>query len=407
MAIKNSKSLNEQIALFRYGLISPVIHQTASNQTKYFKDLAQKSFTPPSSTQKHFSWKTFKHWLRLYRLFRFDGLKPKTRNDASKSRKITDSLSQTISQLLESYLAISVSALFRLMLDQNYISPGRICESTLRKFIIDNQLINQTPTPTPRKKFEKPHINDLWIADFLHGPHLLIDGKKQKIFLVAIIDDHSRLIVGANWSLKENTTTLEIVFKQALLTYGLPKLFYCDNGQVFSSQHLIHSKPYDSPSRGKIERFFRTVRQNFLPLCCLENKYSLSGFNQLFITWLDQYHRRFHHGIEMPPLDKFLNDSKSYPVRRINPQDIDHIFYQTIHRLVKNDATVSINGILFETPAKYIGSMVEVRYPSDQPFDLYIYENDQPQVKLHRLNQIENSNLPFGSIKFSQGGSQS
>ncbi|MBU0566529.1 hypothetical protein KJ693_08570 [bacterium] len=62
-----------------------------------------------------------------------------------------------------------------------------------RKFITDNHLIQERPIPTPRKKFEKPHINDLWIADFMHGPHFIIDGKKRKTFLVAAIDDHSRL----------------------------------------------------------------------------------------------------------------------------------------------------------------------------------------------------------------------
>ncbi|MDI6794692.1 MAG: DDE-type integrase/transposase/recombinase [bacterium] len=212
-------------------------------------------------------------------------------------------------------------------------------------------------------------MNDLWTVDFLHGPQLIIDGKKHKTFLCAIIDDHSRLIVGASWSLKENTSALELIFKQALLTYGLPKLFYCDNGSVFSSQHLqlvcarlgialVHSKPYDSPSRGKIERFFRTIRQNFLPLCPLEEKYSLAELNQRFAAWLDQYHRRFHHGIQQAPLDKFLLDMKSISIRRTEPNELDRHFCQTLSRLVKNDATVSVNSILFEAPAKYIGSIL-------------------------------------------------
>ncbi len=414
----DNKSMDEQIALFRFGIISPVLYQTTANQAKYFKESANSSFDVPSYGRKKFGWKTFKHWLHLYRRFGFDGLKPKTRKDASISRKIDDSFAQIISQKFEEFPSISVSSLFRLLLDQNIISQGTICEATLRNYIINHNLLPENPPPSPRKKFEKPHINDLWIGDFLHGPYILINGKKHKIFLSAIIDDHSRVIVAANWSLYENSSALQIILKKALLTYGLPKLFYCDNGSVFSSQHLqlvcarigvalVHSKPYDSPSRGKIERFFRTVRQNFLPLCSLNDSYTLEQFNQLFSNWevaplaLDQYHRRIHQGIGQPPLDRFLDDMKNVQVRRISPDELEQFFYQTVHRLVKNDSTVSVNSILFEVPAKYIGSKIEIRYPFDKPCELYLYENDKPICKLNKLDAVENSSRSVEGIKFS------
>ncbi|MBU0700446.1 DDE-type integrase/transposase/recombinase [bacterium] len=128
----------------------------------------------------------------------------------------------------------------------------------------------------------------------------------------------------------ENSSALQVILKNAFLAYGLSKLFYCDNGSVFSSQHLqlvcarlgvtlVHSKPYDSPSRGKIERFFGTVRQDFLPLCSLNTPYSHDQFNQLFLGWLDQYHRRFYHGIQQASLDRFLGCMKNIQIRRISP----------------------------------------------------------------------------------------
>jgi len=411
----DNKSMDEQIALFRFGIISPVLQQTTLSQTKYFKEKAKAILDVPCLGRKQFGWKTFKHWLYLYRQFGFDGLKPKTRKDASVSRKITEPLAQVISQKIEEYPYISVSSLFRLLLNQNVISPGRICEATLRNYIINHNLLPENPPPIPRKKFEKPNINDLWIADFLHGPHILINGKKCKMFLSAIIDDHSRLIVGANWSLCENSSALQVILKNAFLTYGLPKLFYCDNGSVFSSQHLqlvcarlgvalVHSKPYDSPSRGKIERFFRTVRQDFLPLCSLNTPYSQDQFNQLFSNWLDQYHHRFHHGIGQAPLDRFLGCMKNIQIRRISPDELEQFFYQIVYRLVKNDSTVSVNSILFEAPHKYIGSKIEIRYPFDQPCSLYLYENDKPVCKLNKLDQVENSCRTVEGIKFSQGG---
>ncbi len=99
---------------------------------------------------------------------------------------------------------------------------------------------------------------------------------------------------------------------------------------------------------------------------------------------LDQYHRKIHQGIGQPPLDRFLDDMKNVQVRRISPDELEQFFYQTVHRLVKNDSTVSINSILFEVPAKYIGSKIEIRYPFDQLCELYLYENDKPVCKCQR-----------------------
>jgi putative transposase len=95
----------------------------------------------------------------------------------------------------------------------------------------------------------------------LHGPYIPNGRKKHKVFLIAAIDDHSRMIVGSRFFFRENSICLEMVFKEAIMHFGLPKAFYCDNGSMFSSSHLqlacarlgvalIHSRPYDSPSRG-------------------------------------------------------------------------------------------------------------------------------------------------------------
>ncbi len=213
----------------------------------------------------------------------------------------------------------------------------------------------------------------------MHGPPLFIDNKKRRLYLCGIIDDHSRLITGCKWLLSENSMALEIVLKEAILTYGIPNVFYCDNGAAFSSTHLqpacarleialIHSKPYDSPSRGKIERFRRTVREGFLTVIDRQQNYSLDRFNQMFEQWLqNHYYRVAHHSIGRPPLDCYLNDLKTTAVRRIEQNELDLYFYQTFKRTVKNDATISLNGVLFEVPPQYIGCKIEVRHPTGAP----------------------------------------
>lgn len=283
----------EKIALFRYGIIAPVMHDSGRGQTRYFKKMAQKVFDVPVYGRKKFNWKTFKSWLRTYRREGFDGLKPKTRADKGESRSIDDYLDNIIRQKFDEFPSLTISGLYRMLSDQGLVQDGSPCEATLRKYIDDQDLKPQAEPAKPRKKFEKPHVNDLWMSDFMHGQRFIIDGVKRKLFLCGIIDDHSRVLVGCRWTLHENTEALELVLKDALLTYGLPKMLYCDNGAVYAATHLqlvcarlgialVHSKPYDSPSRGKIERFWRTVRQGFLPLVPIDQNYSLDGFNKLF-----------------------------------------------------------------------------------------------------------------------------
>jgi putative transposase len=409
---RETATQTEKIALFRFGIIAPVLHDSGVKQTRYFKKMAQQVFDVPVYGRKKFNWKTFKSWLRKYRREGFEGLKPKTRADKGQSRIIDNYLDNIIRQKFDEFPSLKVAGLYHMLLDQGLIQANVPCEATLRKYIADQNLKPQAEPAKPRKKFEKPHVNDLWMSDFMHGQRFNIDGVKRKLFLCGIIDDHSRVLTGCRWTLQENTEALELVLKDALLTYGLPKMLYCDNGAVYASMHLqlvcarlgialVHSKPYDSPSRGKIERFWRTVRQSFLPLVPIDQNYSLDGFNTLFSDWLDQqYHRRFHHGILQPPLDRYIADVEHTSVRRINQNELELHFYQTYQRKVNNDATVSINSNLFELPAKYIGAKVELRHPTGQPRDLWLYENDQPVIKIQPVDLVLNSNSPFTGIRF-------
>jgi hypothetical protein len=210
---------------------------------------------------------------------------------------------------------------------------------------------------------------------------------------------------------------LEIVLKEGIGTSGLPIIIYCDNGSLFSSFHLqlacarlgialIHSKPYDSPSRGKIERFFRTVRDKFLSMLDLEEIKTLEQLNQRFEQWLEkEYHKHPHTGINGErPMDRFIQDSKKTPnsIKRVSKEELNRAFQITLQRKVKNDSTISVNGILYECPPEFIGKKIEIRYPTDNPRDLTLYQDDKPLVQLKRTNPHENAYPPSWAIKFAK-----
>ena len=140
MADKDRKTQAEQIALFRYGIIAPILHDSSTGQTRYFKELAQKVFDVPVYGRKQYNWKTFKSWLRSYRTAGFDGLKPKTRADKGNSRSVDDYLAQVIQQKYQQFPALNAALLYRMLRDEGYIHHGTPCEATVRNYIQQHHL---------------------------------------------------------------------------------------------------------------------------------------------------------------------------------------------------------------------------------------------------------------------------
>jgi transposase InsO family protein len=255
-----------------------------------------------------------------------------------------------------------------------------------------------------RKAYEVDNVNDLWIADFMHGPQVRTGNRSAKAILCAILDDHSRMVVGHAFSTSETISALTVVLKEAFLAYGIPKRLYCDNSSTFSSDlltrscaqagiSLIHSKPYDSPSRGKVERFFRTVRERFLS--ALQEGMTLEELNEAFVLWLkDDYHHKLHKlhtGIEERPIDRYNASVGRVLIRRLSREELDEIFLIRHERVVNHDATISFKGSLYEAPAAYIRQRIEIRHPIDQPEELYLYDNGLRVGKIKLLDKKENA----------------
>ena len=411
------KQQAEKVAIFRYGLIAPIIHEQGQRQMAYFRDVATRTIqSPMESKTVSYSVSTLKGWLRQYRQGGVNALYPSTRKDAGISKKIDPVVSDAIKAMIETLPGISASALYRALVKRGTIDKTMFTEVTLRNYIRRNDLRAPASGGVGRRKFEMPAINMLWTMDFLHGPHVrdcADHNRKKKVYLCAIIDDHSRLIVGAQFAFAENSFALATVIKSAILQYGLPQKLYCDNGAAFSTGYLqlacartgialLHSKPYDSPSRGKIERFFRTVRQMFLSVLLPEALTSLEAMNACFKAWLDEYHLNIHSGTDQAPKDRFMKSLDHQSIRRISEHELDQSFYYSVERHVKKDATVSINRCLFEVPPAYIGQKVELRSPLDHASALTLFIDGKPICAINPVNLIENSQKPYTGIHFSK-----
>ena len=153
---------------------------------------------------------------------------------------------------------------------------------------------------------------------------------------------------------------------------------------------LIHSKPYDSPSRGKVERLFRTIRDRFLS--GVHEGISLEELNEAFWLWLkEDYHHKVHRGIEERPIDRYNVSVDRVPIRRMSKAELDEIFLIRHERVVNNDATISFKGSLYEVPAAYIRQRIEIRHPVDEPEDLSLYDNGVRVGKIKLVDKKENA----------------
>ncbi len=259
MELRKKKS--ELIAIFRYGLIASALHQSIQERKQYFRSLEKKEFEVPHYGIKKYKSQTLKNWLNRYQNGGLDNLAPLVRKDAGLSKKIIGKVTEIIKKIIKDFPYLSASGIYRMLKHEGHISSAAFSENTLRYYINKNNMRDINTTKEPRKKFEKENVNELWVSDFMVGPYIKVGNKKIRVYLCAIIDDHSRVITGAGWFSRENCIALAMVLKQAVAIYGLPYVFYCDNGKVFSTNYLhlvcarlgislVHSKPYDSASRG-------------------------------------------------------------------------------------------------------------------------------------------------------------
>lgn len=212
----------------------------------------------------------------------------------------------------------------------------------------------------------------MWTGDVLHGP--VMAGRKSYLF--AFMDDHSRLLVGYRFGVAEDVLRLEAALRAALASRGIPKALYVDNGSPFVSRQLIracavlgirlvHSAPGQPEGRGKIERFFRTVRDQFLVEFEANPLGDLAELNRRFQAWVETiYHRREHSETSQSPLQRYRQvEAAALPT----PDQLREAFLWSEYRTVTKTATVSLWGNSYEVDAHLAGQKVEMVF---DPFDL-------------------------------------
>ncbi len=426
----------KEVAAFRLGVIAEFVNGPEPDYGEKERLLREKSarkWNIPYSAKTRICRSTILRWIANYKdgNQKLEGLYPKDRNDRGKSRSLDEDTSLALINLRHELPRTPAVKLITEMKNRNLVTPGISLKlASVYRFLHQHDLMAKPgKKPEDRRKYEAELPNDLWQADVMHGPKVEFEGRWKKTYLIALIDDHSRLIPYARFYWSEKLSCWLDALEKALSKRGLPRKIYVDNGAAFRSKHfeataaslgivLIHSRPYKPQGRGKIERWFKSVRSSFL---ADYHAASLDQLNRDLSFWIDQgYHQRIHSATGQTPFARFAAHSECL---RCAPADLHDHFRKTVRRRVNKDRTITIDGRLFEVPVGLIGKQVELRYHPEVADTVEIFVNQQSHgfvrpVDLHvncRVKRDKNNNAqltsdepPYtgGRLKFTGGSDE-
>ena len=359
------------VGLFRYSLIREAadLQLTTKQRGRLVRDLAAREHAGPFGDPVRVSRATIDRWIRDWRRGGFDALVPHPRRVAPRTPAEVLDLAAALKREVPARTAAQVATILRA--HAGWAPDERTLQRHFARLELNTRPDGRPPTVFGR--FEADTPNGRWTGDGLHGP--TVAGRKA--ILCAFIDDHSRLLTGYRWARREDTVRLEAALRGGLAARGIPASVYLDNGAAMVDKQLlracaslgirlVHSRPGQPAGRGKIERFFRTVRDQFLvEIGSGREPDDMVELNTLFTAWVETiYHRRVHSETGQTPIQRW---SAGAPATLPSPAQLREAFLWSEWRTVTKTATVGLHGNHYQVDAALVGRRVELVF---DPFDL-------------------------------------
>ena len=405
-----------QMAHFKFGLIAPVIQGTYPDDSAiaYYRRIASTPLIRPDGSEFLYKPKSIQAWEQLYRQGGMDALIRPPRKDKGGARALGGDAISEIYNLKERYPRLNATQI-RLRLIEMGLIKAKVSVRCIQRFI-KNWNLKSGGLPAgakDRKAFEEEYFGGLWQADSCHFPHIPDSkGVSRKTYLIAILDDNSRMIVAAGIFFNDNSVNLQTLLKSAVAAYGIPNKFYCDNGGPYINHQLeficgsagtvlLHTPIRDGAAKGKIERLFRTVKETWLYGLDTSAIKSIEEFNASLAEFIRYYNLNNHSATGESPMDRYLKTRD-----RIKPplsyEWLQECFLHRQRRKVRNDATLSINNTSFDAPMQFIGQTVEIRYLPDRLDSAFIFF-DKKRFPLRLTNKVENCRTKRADYRIDYG----
>ena len=377
------------LALFRLSVLGALASRERFNHgelAQSIRALSQQTYNIQNSRHVHISEKTIEAWYYRWLKEGVEGLAPKVRNDLGRS-KMSPELQEAIITCKKENLKRSMSTIKEHLERQGIAAKGELTRSSIHR-LLQQQGLSKATQALPaieHRGFDALYANETWYGDVMHGPSVSVDGKTQKTYLVSLMDDASRLITHSAFCLGEKAVDIEGVLKQAILKRGLCRKFVVDNGSAYRSGslqsicarldiRLIYCRPYEPEGKGKLERWHRVVRQQFVSELVNDQITSLADINARLWAWIDTiYHQREHSSLKkQTPLARFQQDLPRHRTLGLLANHLDEIFYHREQRSVRKDGTISFNSNRYEVNYILVGQQVLIVFDPHTEKVLYV-----------------------------------
>jgi transposase InsO family protein len=314
-------------------------------------------------------------------------LMPRTRSDKGSVRRLSDECINEIYKIKEKFPKLNAVQI-HIRLVQDGLIPATVSVRTIQRYIKANDLKNQAVSGPlkDRKAFEEPFFGAMYQADTCYFPYVPDEkGKRQRTYLIALVDDHSRMVVGARLFFEDNAYNFQKIFKDAVATHGICNKLYVDHGPSYENSQLsficgslgtvlIHAPVRDGAAKAKIERFFGVLKGRWLHGIDTGQICSIDEFNRELAEAVRKHNLTVNSSTEQTPMDRFLATRGKIRMPK-SEEWLDECFMNRITRKVKNDASLSLQNMQFDAPMQFIRQTVEVRFLPDRLSEAYIFDN--------------------------------
>lgn len=407
-----------EVASIRLALIQPAFNGTYPDATKkqYYERVCATPVKMPDGKEVKYAYGTLACWESDYRKGGFEALMPKERSDLGTSRKLDDDTRAAIHSIREQFPRINATEIYNKLIADGVVGKEDVSLITVQRYIKKHNLKGAAhPGIKDRKAFEEEFCCGMYQADTLYGPYITEKGMRRRTYCIMILDDKSRMIVGGRFFYADNAYNFQKVLKEAVAARGIPSKLYVDNGSPYKNEQLslicgqlgtvlIHTPVRDGASKGKVERNFRTLRNRFLNVLIPEELSGIVELNEKLHEYINRHNTTIHSATGKTPQERYMEDLCH--IKMPGSQEwLDNCFMNRVQRLVKNDATIVIDRMLYDVPMEFIRTRVEVRYlPDDVEHGYILYEGKKYPIR--KTNKVENARTKRNNVyEVNYGGS--
>lgn len=404
----NPKDHAEAVATFRHAVIGPLCARELprGELAAAIRTIAAERFRPPGATRtRTYAVPTLERWLYAYRRGGVAALQPQPRSDRGRGRQMNAELRELLCAIRREHPNASARLIVRTLEADGRLDPGTVKPGTVRKLFrqegLDRIAVRDASGDRARLRWQASAPDALWHGDVCHGPSLLIQGVRTPLRIHGLLDDCSRYVVALEAHTHEREQDMLRVLIRALRLHGKPDVLYLDNGSTYRGEvlrtacsrlgiSLLHARPYDPQARGKMERFWRTLREGCLDY--LGEVSSLAEVNQRLCAFLERHYHTAPHAGLMGRDPATVYTPSTRPPNTIPEDKLREALAVRERRRVRRDTTVSVAGRIYELSHGFLaGRVVDVVYSHlDEPICPEV-EHEGRRFAMHLVDPQKNA----------------